>query len=562
MKTKSLFIISSLLLTTTLGFSQAGAKWATGGNSIGSGDFIGTTNNSPIDFRTNNLSRATLSAMGVFKINNLAGAGNRLVMTDALGNLISLPAGTANQVLLGNGTWGSIPTPTAANLWQQSGANIYYAAGKVGVNTSSPLVALDIVGDARISNNLYVGGGIIITDKVNAATEVVGFDVRADNDLGVEGNTRLKGNNRLDNGFTFDGINGISYKTTTSGAKIIGIGAIGPIPILPTTCIAPLTGVTTFMGRTGIMAPLASASNNFLDINNDGSNGFIDYGYDINIHPKDNASGVPIPALKINSVCWGDVEIAKGGGFASMGRYFEVGNPVRNAQITSNILAAGSSIAQRSTKNAGYPVTITNPPAQYNTQLFVDRNALRALAVFNTQTNTTGDETFTLYGDGKTQINANTNVNNYFVINNVSTPSSAFDALTINGNGYIKINHKNTSSTPTDIFYVKDISSNLDLFKVKSDGHVYAREVEILNTALAFPDYVFAKDYKMLSLAELETYIANNKHLPCFENAAYYETNGIKSSEMFVKQQEKIEELTLYIIELEKRMKALELKIK
>jgi len=53
-----------------------------------------------------------------------------------------------------------------------------------------------------------------------------------------------------------------------------------------------------------------------------------------------------------------------------------------------------------------------------------------------------------------------------------------------------------------------------------------------------------------------------NLRLPGFENAEYYIKNGIKTSEMFIKQQEKIEELTLYIIELHKKIEALEAKIK
>jgi len=55
--------------------------------------------------------------------------------------------------------------------------------------------------------------------------------------------------------------------------------------------------------------------------------------------------------------------------------------------------------------------------------------------------------------------------------------------------------------------------------------------------------------------------IKKNNKLPGFENANYYIENGLKTGEIIVKQQEKIEELTLYIIELEKRMKKIELLI-
>lgn len=64
-----------------------------------------------------------------------------------------------------------------------------------------------------------------------------------------------------------------------------------------------------------------------------------------------------------------------------------------------------------------------------------------------------------------------------------------------------------------------------------------------------FPDYVFSVKHKKLSLPELDQFITINKHLPGFEPAKYYETNSMQISEMMLKQQEKIEELTLYIIE-------------
>ena len=96
MKNKFTFLLLTLTIT---GYSQSGAKWATGGNSLSTGDFFGTTNNFPIDFKTNNVSRMNLSTTGVLKLNSLAGTGSRLLQTDANGNIIFLPAGLSNQVL-------------------------------------------------------------------------------------------------------------------------------------------------------------------------------------------------------------------------------------------------------------------------------------------------------------------------------------------------------------------------------------------------------------------------------------------------------------------------------
>ena len=88
MKNKVTLCAALFFLTATTIYSQSGQKWATGGNGLGAGDFFGSTNNFPVIFKTNNLQRASISATGVFQLNNLAGSGNRFIMTDANGNLI------------------------------------------------------------------------------------------------------------------------------------------------------------------------------------------------------------------------------------------------------------------------------------------------------------------------------------------------------------------------------------------------------------------------------------------------------------------------------------------
>ena len=60
------------------------------------------------------------------------------------------------------------------------------------------------------------------------------------------------------------------------------------------------------------------------------------------------------------------------------------------------------------------------------------------------------------------------------------------------------------------------------------------------------------------SLSEVEAFIEQNKHLPEIPSAVEVETEGIQVSEMLQLMMKKIEELTLYTIEQEKRIKELE----
>lgn len=70
-----------------------------------------------------------------------------------------------------------------------------------------------------------------------------------------------------------------------------------------------------------------------------------------------------------------------------------------------------------------------------------------------------------------------------------------------------------------------------------------------------WPDYVFDEDYDLMSLEEVETHIKANKHLPGVPSAKEVAETGLDIETMQVKMMEKIEELTLHIIEQDKQIK-------
>lgn len=88
--------------------------------------------------------------------------------------------------------------------------------------------------------------------------------------------------------------------------------------------------------------------------------------------------------------------------------------------------------------------------------------------------------------------------------------------------------------------------------KLAVNGNIRAREVKV-ETA-NWPDYVFAKDYKFPSLSETEQHILAKGHLPGIPSAKDVETNGISLGDMNAKLLEKIEELTLIMIQLNKKV--------
>lgn len=80
-------------------------------------------------------------------------------------------------------------------------------------------------------------------------------------------------------------------------------------------------------------------------------------------------------------------------------------------------------------------------------------------------------------------------------------------------------------------------------------------KVAVKGTAnLTRADHVFASDYKLKSLDEIEDYINENNHLPGVPSANELVSEGLDLGEMQAKQMEKIEELTLYLIEMKKEI--------
>lgn len=94
--------------------------------------------------------------------------------------------------------------------------------------------------------------------------------------------------------------------------------------------------------------------------------------------------------------------------------------------------------------------------------------------------------------------------------------------------------------------------------KLTVAGNINSREVKV--TVDAGADFVFDREYDLPSLKFLNNYIKENKHLPNIASAKEMQTNGINLSEMNIKLLQKIEEMTLYIIELNKRIENLEKK--
>ncbi|MBS7565387.1 hypothetical protein KHS38_13325 [Mucilaginibacter sp. Bleaf8] len=93
-------------------------------------------------------------------------------------------------------------------------------------------------------------------------------------------------------------------------------------------------------------------------------------------------------------------------------------------------------------------------------------------------------------------------------------------------------------------------------YKLAVAGNIRATEIKV--EALPWPDYVFKPTYKLPSLAEVKEYIDKNKHLPDMPSEQEVAKEGISLGEMNKLLVKKMEEMTLYMIEQNKRIEDLQ----
>jgi hypothetical protein len=102
-------------------------------------------------------------------------------------------------------------------------------------------------------------------------------------------------------------------------------------------------------------------------------------------------------------------------------------------------------------------------------------------------------------------------------------------------------------------------TTNTSGYKLSVNGNIRAKDMTVY---VSWADYVFASDYKLKSIDEVESFIKENKHLPDVPSETEVLENGINVGEMNKILLQKIEELTLYMIELKKENVSIQAQLK
>jgi hypothetical protein len=128
---------------------------------------------------------------------------------------------------------------------------------------------------------------------------------------------------------------------------------------------------------------------------------------------------------------------------------------------------------------------------------------------------------------------------------NSSTPGAWSSLMTIKKDGRVVIGEN-----------IQYLNNNVNNYKLFVETGILTEKIKVAlsNDPLNWSDFVFADDYQLRTLDEVEEYIRENKHLPEIPSTEEVHREGLDLAQMDARLLQKIEELTLYVIEQNKRI--------
>lgn len=470
---------------------------------------ITTPTGTPLTIGNNGVKLANLTSAST-----PAASNNLALSVDATGNIILVPASS--------GVPNPITTPTGVPL--TIGNNGVRLAN---LNSSSATTA----SNTKVLSVNATGDIILVPDVVGAGGGDPSFRiVNSNNTMGGSGSGNAT--TALGVANTFFGFNaGYSTGATAAGSQNAFFGANAGFYSTATCC-------NTFAGASAGVFNTLGASNTFLGqaagANNRTGNQNImigvSSGYDgVGTTAKNSNYNVLIGNYTgINNV--GDFNVTMGyaaaqfnttgGGNISIGGY---ANGHAAATTNNNCTFIGTQSGTWTGTNHASPTAVAN-------------NLTNATAI-GYQAQVTVSNALTLGGTGVNAVKVGIGMHN---------PQYPLD---VKGVVNMRVAYNSPSMKIND----------RDFMGIGEEGEFWVSNFKMrYQNESQWSDKVFEKNYKLLSINELEKFISKNNHLPNIPSAAEVVKKGVDNAEMTAKLLEKIEEMSLYIIQLEKRLSQVE----
>jgi hypothetical protein len=403
--------------------------------------------------------------------------------------------------------------------------NTFPATGKVGIGTLTPTAKLEVFGGGNL---LLRGANNDAGDLIFRANSLAQLGRVWTNTSGISGLFLSSGDNTPDLTIDSNGKVGVGTSNPTAKLEVFGGGNLllrganndaGDL-IFRANSLAQLGRVWT--NTSGISGLFLSSGDNTPDLTID-SNGKVGIGTLTPTTKLEVFGGGNLLLRGANNDA-GDL-IFRANSLAQLGRVW-----TNTSGISGLFLSSGDNTPDLTIDSNGkVGVGTSNPTAKL--EVFGGGNLLLRGA-----NNDAGDLIFranSLAQLGRVWTNTS-GISGLFLSSGDNTPD-----LTIDSNGKVGIGTTSTGS-----------------HKLAVDGSVGAREIKV--EAIGWSDFVFNDDYTLPTLQEVEHHIKDKGHLKDIPSAKQVKENGILLGEMDAKLLQKIEELTLYIIQLNKRVLELE----
>jgi hypothetical protein len=530
---------------------------------------------------------------GIGYSGRFSGGSGVLVSGGLETDLFQMTSGAASGHILqsdgsGNATWVDPATIATADDgdWNVNGAYVYNTTGNIGIGTATPANRLDVNGDPASLASLsdfqvnYVGSADV--RAVNAiSTPADGYG------YGVFGTGGFMGVRGVNNGGAYTG-SGYGVYGSSSGTAGTRYGIYGS---------ANNTGGTLAVG---VYGSASGATNNWAGY-------FAGKGYFSN----NVGIGTATPGNMLSVVGNGDFTGSLGVGTATPAGELEVSSAgetnfylTRGSSSSANVFemrtgatreweliipSGGTDLRFRNTAGA-YPLAMTqagmvgvgtitpaypldveggtadlralNINGNYNGSgtnygLYVNMNAVGTGSRYGVNSLAYGGTTGTVYGvRGYASTEGSGNVyGGYFNTGNATGGGTEYGVFASASDWGLYVSGGKSYFNSSGI--VVGTTTPATGYMVSVNGKIMCTELKVMANA-SWPDYVFAKEYKLPTLEEVESHIAENSHLIGVPDACTVESEGILVGEMQNLLLKKVEELTLYMITANKEIKALQ----